>query len=132
MLKINNITKKYGNFVAVDNISLEINSGEVFGFIGHNGAGKTTTIKACCGIHPVDSGDVVINGISVFKNPVEAKKNLAYIPDNPDLYDFLTGVKYLNFVADIYGLSVESRKVEIEKYSQLFGMTDNLNKFLVF
>ncbi len=127
MLKISNLTKKYGDVVAVDNLSLQINPGEVFGFIGHNGAGKTTTIKACCGIHPFNSGEILVNGISVSKNPIEAKKTMAYIPDNPDLYDFLTGIKYLNFVSDVYNLSSIERQTEISKYSELFGLADHLN-----
>ncbi|MBQ3004789.1 MAG: ABC transporter ATP-binding protein [Clostridia bacterium] len=127
MLKISNLTKKYGEVVAVDNLSLQINPGEIFGFIGHNGAGKTTTIKACCGIHPFNCGEILVNGISIAKNPLEAKKVMAYIPDNPDLYDFLTGIKYLNFVADVYNLSSSERQEEISRYSELFGLTDNLN-----
>jgi len=126
MLKISNLTKKYGDTVAVDSLSLNINPGELFGFIGHNGAGKTTTIKACCGIHTFNEGEILINGISITDNPIEAKKNLAYIPDNPDLYDFLTGIKYLNFIADIYNISSEERKNQIDRYADMFGMKDFL------
>ncbi len=130
MLKICNLTKKYDDTLAVDNLSLNINPGELFGFIGHNGAGKTTTIKACCGIHPFDSGEILINGISIADKPIDAKKNIAYIPDNPDLYDFLTGIKYLNFIADVYKISSADRKVEIEKYAELFDMKKNLNDLI--
>ena len=94
MLKITNFTKKYGDTVAVDNLTLEINAGEIYGFIGHNGAGKTTTLKAVVGIHGFDEGEILVNGISVKENPIEAKKQLAYIPDNPDLYDYITSIKH--------------------------------------
>ena len=101
MLKIEHLTKTYGSKKAVDDLSLHIRPGEIYGFIGHNGAGKTTTIKACCGILNFDEGEIAINGKSVRADAVAAKRDLAYIPDNPDLYEFLSGIKYLNFVADI-------------------------------
>ncbi len=99
MLTIKNLTKKYGDKVAVDNLSLEIAPGEIYGFIGHNGAGKTTTIKACCGIIGFDDGEILIDGVSIKDKPLECKRKMAYIPDNPDIYDFLSGIKYLNFIA---------------------------------
>lgn len=127
MLKIENLTKTYGTKKAVDNLSLEINSGEIYGFIGHNGAGKTTTIKACCGILAFDSGEIYIDGLSIKENPVECKKRIAYIPDNPDLYEFMSGMKYLNFIADVYELSKADRVREINKYAEVLGLTNELN-----
>ncbi len=126
MLRIENLTKKYGNKSAVDNLSLHINAGEIYGFIGHNGAGKTTTLKACCGILQFDDGEIYIDGISVRANPIECKKKLAYIPDNPDLYEFMSGIKYLNFVADIFGVSKDERNEKIKKYSDMFELTSDL------
>ena len=127
MLKIENLTKTYGTKTAVDNLSLEINSGEIYGFIGHNGAGKTTTIKACCGILAFDSGEIYIDGLSIKENPVECKKRIAYIPDNPDLYEFMSGMKYLNFIADVYELSKADREREINKYAGILGLADELH-----
>lgn len=126
MLKIENFTKKYGDKKAVDNLSLHIMPGEIYGFIGHNGAGKTTTLKACCGILSFDSGDILIDGVSIKKDPIACKSKIAYIPDNPDLYDFYSGIKYLNFIADIYGISKSDRIRDIEHYAALFKLTDNL------
>lgn len=126
MLKIENLTKKYGEKKAVDNLTLHINAGEIYGFIGHNGAGKTTTLKAAVGILQFDEGNIYVNGISVKKNPVECKKHIAYIPDNPDLYDFMTGIQYLNFVADIYGIDDKTREERIQKYADLFELTSDL------
>lgn len=126
MLRIEQFTKTYGSKVAVDNLSLHIAPGEIFGFIGHNGAGKTTTLKACCGILPFDKGRILVDGHSVTEDPIACKKAIAYVPDNPDLYEFLTGVQYLNFVADIYGISKEERKERIAHFGQLLGMTDDL------
>ena len=125
MLKIVNFTKKYGDKVAVDNLSLEIKNGEICGFIGHNGAGKTTTLKAAIGLLSFDSGEIFIDGISIKERPLEAKKLVAYIPDNPELYDYLTGIKYLNFVADVYGIG-EERNSLIKEYSERLGLTDSL------
>lgn len=125
MLKIEHLTKKYGEKAAVNDLSLEIANGEIYGFIGHNGAGKTTTIKACCGIIDFD-GEITVNGVSVKKSPLECKKMIAYIPDNPDIYEFMTGIKYLNFVADIYGVGKEERESAIHKYSDLFELTGDL------
>ena len=118
MLKINNLTKKYGDKAAVDSLSLHIAPGEIYGFIGHNGAGKTTTLKAAVGILPFDEGEIFIDGISVKDEPLKSKKQLAYIPDNPDLYDYMTGIKYLNFIADIFGVGAADRKRRIEDLSR--------------
>ena len=127
MLKIQSLTKKYGEKVAVDSLSLEIKRGEIFGFIGHNGAGKTTTLKACMGILSIDDGDILIDGISIKESPIEAKRAVAYIPDNPELYDYLSGAKYLSFVADVYGVSIERRESLIKKYADQFGLTSDLS-----
>ena len=126
MLRITNLTKTYGDKVAVDNLSLHIAPGEIFGFIGHNGAGKTTTLKACCGILQFDRGEILVDGKSIKTDPIGCKQVMAYVPDNPDLYEFLTGIQYLNFVADIYGVSRADRIAQIEHYGQLLGMTDDL------
>jgi len=126
MLKISNLTKIYGEKRAVDSLSLEIAPGEIYGFIGHNGAGKTTTIKCCCGILRFEEGEVYVDGISVKENPLECKKIIAYIPDNPDMYEFLSGIDYLNFVADIFGVSVKDREERIKKYADLFELTSDL------
>ena len=128
MLTIKNLTKKYGDKVAVDNLSLEIAPGEIYGFIGHNGAGKTTTIKACCGIIGFDDGEILIDGVSIKDKPLECKRKMAYIPDNPDIYDFLSGIKYLNFIADIYGIPKEEREQKIRKYADMFEITDSLGE----
>ena len=126
MLTISGLTKTYGEKKAVDNLTLHIAPGEICGFIGHNGAGKTTTLKASCGILQFDSGEIHVNGHSIKEDPISAKQSLAYIPDNPDLYDFLTGHQYLNFVADIYGVSTADRQERIRYYGELLGMTDDL------
>ena len=126
MLKIENLTKTYGTKKAVDNLSLHILPGQIYGFIGHNGAGKTTTIKACCGILQGDQGESYINGVSVKTDPLTAKKCLAYIPDNPDLYEFMTGIQFLNFVADIYGVSTDVRQERIRRYADIFELTQDL------
>jgi ABC-2 type transport system ATP-binding protein len=126
MLSISHLTKKYGETVAVDDLTLEIANGEIYGFIGHNGAGKTTTIKAVAGILGFDSGEIRIGGLSIKDNPLECKKRMAYIPDNPDLFDYMSGIKYLNFVADVYGVSAEDRQERIRKYADAFELTDSL------
>ena len=126
MLSISHLTKKYGETVAVDDLSLEIKAGEIYGFIGHNGAGKTTTIKAVVGILGFDGGEITINGISVKADPIACKKMIAYIPDNPDLYDFMSGIKYLNFIADIFGVSAIDRQERIRKYADAFELTADL------
>ena len=126
MLKIENLTKSYGEKRAVDDLSLHIRPGEIYGSIGHNGAGKTTTIKAACGILQYDSGEIFIDGVSIKKDPIRAKASLAYIPDNPDLYDFMTGIQFLNFVADVFGVTENSRKERIRKYGDAFELTADL------
>lgn len=126
MLRIENLTKTYGEKRAVDNLSLHIALGEIYGFIGHNGAGKTTTLKAVVGILQFDKGEVFIKGESIRKNPLACKQKIAYIPDNPDLYEFMTGIKFLNFIADIFGVPEEKRQERIRKYADLFEMTENL------
>lgn len=126
MLRIENLTKTYGEKRAVDNLSLHIAPGEIYGFIGHNGAGKTTTLKAVVGILQFDKGEVFIKGESIRKNPLACKQKIAYIPVNPDLYEFMTGIKFLNFIADIFGVPEEKRQERIRKYADLFEMTENL------
>ena len=126
MLNISHLTKTYGEKKAVDDLSLHIAPGEIYGFIGHNGAGKTTTIKAVVGILQYDEGEITIDGVSVKDDPIACKKKIAYIPDNPDLYDFMSGIKYLNFVADIFGVSAEDRRERIKKYADMFELTDDL------
>lgn len=126
MLKINNLTKIFGDKKAVDNLTLHINPGEIYGFIGHNGAGKTTTIKCCCGILQFDQGEIYIDGMSVKDNPLGCKQKIAYIPDNPDLYDFMTGIQFLNFVADVFGVSSDARDSRIQKYADMFEITGDL------
>ncbi len=126
MLKIEHLTKRYGDKVAVDDLSLEIKSGEIYGFIGHNGAGKTTTIKCSCGLLEFDQGEIYVDGISIKEDPIECKKRLSYLPDNPDLYDFMPGIKYLGFVADIYGMDPKDRDEQIHKLSDMFDITKDL------
>jgi ABC-2 type transport system ATP-binding protein len=126
MLKIENLTKTYGEKKAVDNLSLHICPGEIYGFIGHNGAGKTTTLKACCGILQYDSGEIEIDGVSMKQDPITCKGKIAYIPDNPDLYEFMTGIQFLNFVADVFGVSADDRKERIKNYADAFEITSDL------
>ncbi|MBR5713634.1 MAG: ABC transporter ATP-binding protein [Clostridia bacterium] len=126
MLKINNLTKSYGSKKAVDGLSLHINAGEIYGFIGHNGAGKTTTLKCVTGIMRFDEGDIEICGIPIKEKPTDCKRLIAYIPDNPDLYEFMTGIKFLNFVADIYGIDSATRDERISKYSDLLELKSDL------
>ena len=126
MLRINNLTKIYGEKKAVDNLSLHIQKGEIYGFIGHNGAGKTTTIKSCCGILKFDEGEIFVDGASIKDHPLECKQTIAYIPDNPDLYEFLSGIKYLNFIADVYKVSTQDREARIKKYADMFQITSDL------
>lgn len=130
MLQIKNLTKRYGDKLAVDNLSLHIMPGEIYGFIGHNGAGKTTTIKACTGILNFEEGDILIDGVSIKEKPLECKKQIAYIPDNPDMYDFMTGIGYLNFIADIFGVPEEVRDELIDKYADAFEIKDNLGQLI--
>lgn len=126
MLRIEGLTKTYGDKKAVDSLSLHIGRGEVYGFIGHNGAGKTTTLKACMGLLQFDGGEIYVDGRSVKEYPLESKRDMAYIPDNPELYPFLSGIKYLNFVADVYGVSADDRNARIAKYAEAFGLTEDL------
>ena len=126
MLKIQNLTKYYGDKKAVDDLTLHIASGEIFGFIGHNGAGKTTTLKSVVGILQFDQGEIYIDGKSVKEQPLECKRVLAYIPDNPDLYDYMSGIKYLNFIADVFGISEADRAERIARYADAFELTDDL------
>lgn len=127
MLLINNLSKTYkGGKKAVDNISLKVEAGDIFGFIGHNGAGKSTTIKSIVGVIEFEEGEIFIDGHSVKKEPLACKKVTAYIPDNPDLYEHLTGIQYLNFIADIYGISAAVREEKIKRYGDTFEITGNL------
>ena len=130
MLEIKNYTKKYGNFIAVDNLSLTVNSGEIYGFIGHNGAGKSTTIKSVVGTLAFEGGDILIDGMSVKTNPLECKKITAYVPDNPDIYEYLTGIQYLNFVCDIFKIGNVERNEKIARYSSLFEIQGNLGDLI--
>ncbi|MBQ8162964.1 MAG: ABC transporter ATP-binding protein [Clostridia bacterium] len=130
MLKIEGLTKIYGEKKAVDNLSIHIKAGEMYAFIGHNGAGKTTTIKSACGILNFEEGEIFVDGISIKENPIECKKRIAYLPDNPDLYEFMSGTKFLNFISDIYGISKAEREEKIKKYSEMFEISDNLNQLI--
>ena len=126
MLNIEHLAKAYGEKKAVDDLSLHIVPGEIYGFIGHNGAGKTTTLKSVAGILQFDEGEITIDGISIKENPLECKRRFAYIPDNPDLYDYMTGIKYLNFIADIFGVGAGERQERIRKYADAFELTADL------
>ena len=126
MLYIDHLTKTFGEKKAVDDLSLHIAPGEIYGFIGHNGAGKTTTLKSVVGIQQFDAGEITIGGRSIKTDPVACKKMLAYIPDNPDLYEFMTGIQYLNFIADIFGVEAEKRQERIRRYADLFELTSDL------
>ncbi len=130
MLQIEHLTKRYGTKLAVDDLSLHIRKGEIYGFIGHNGAGKTSTIKACAGIMDFDAGEIKIDGISLKENPLAAKQRMAYLPDNPDLYEFYTGIKYLNFIADIYRVPQTEREQKIRYYADLFEITADLGQLI--
>ena len=126
MLRIDHLTKTYGEKKAVDDLSLHIAPGEIYGFIGHNGAGKTTTLKSIAGILQFDAGDIRIGGTSIREDPLACKRMMAYIPDNPDLYEYMTGIKYLNFIADIFGVSADERQARIRDYAGRFELTDDL------
>ena len=128
LLRIEHLTKTYGDKKAVDDLSLDTQPGEIFGFIGHNGAGKSTTLKSAVGILKFDAGEIMINGKNIREQPVACKKELAYIPDNPDLYDFMSGIKYLNFIGDIFGVPARERQERIRKYADLFELTDDLGQ----
>ena len=126
MLRIENLTKSYNDKKAVDGLTLHIQAGELYGFIGHNGAGKTTTLKACCGILNFEEGEIFVDGESVKKNPLACKKKIAYIPDNPELYGFMKGIQYLHFVGDIYEVPTDVRQARIRKYADAFELTEAL------
>ncbi|MFQ6794320.1 ABC transporter ATP-binding protein [Thomasclavelia sp.] len=126
MLKIEHLSKRYGEKKAVDDLSLHIKAGQIYGFIGHNGAGKTTTLKSIAGILQFDQGDILIDGKSIKQEPIACKQIMAYIPDNPDLYEYLSGIKYLNFIGDIYGIDLTKRQERIKKYSEMFEIADSL------
>ena len=126
MLDIQHLTKTYGEKKAVDDLTLHIAPGEIYGFIGHNGAGKTTTLKAVVGILQFDSGDITIGGRSIKTEPLACKREIAYIPDNPDLYDYMTGIKYLHFIADVFGVDAQTRQERIRRYADTFELTDDL------
>ena len=128
MLKIEHLTKTYGDKKAVDDLSLHILPGEIYGFIGHNGAGKTTTLKSVAGILQFDAGEIMIDGNSVRNQPLACKKEIAYIPDNPDLYEFMTGIQYLNFIADVFAVDAATRQERIRKYGDLFELTGDLGQ----
>ncbi len=127
MIEIKNVTKRYGDKKAVDNVSFTVNDGDIFAFIGHNGAGKTTLIKAMVGIHDFDEGDIIIDGMSIKENPVECKKLMAFVPDNPETYEQMKAIDYINFICDMYEVDTETRKKNIQKYAKLFEMEDKLN-----
>ena len=131
MLEINGLTKTYkGGKKAVDNISLHVDSGDIFGFIGHNGAGKSTTIRCIVGVLGFDEGDIFVDGVSVRDNPLEAKKRIAYIPDNPDIYDYLTGIQYLTFIADIFDIPKSTRGERIDRYAKAFEIEGDLGRLI--
>ena len=127
MIKISHVTKKYGEKKALDDVSFEVDDGEIFAFIGHNGAGKTTLIKAMTGIHDFDKGEILINGKSIRKDPVACKKEIAYVPDNPELYENMRAIQFINFICDMYEIDLERRGKNIQKYAEMFEMTQNLN-----
>ena len=126
MLNIQHLTKGYGGKKAVDDLSLHIRPGEIYGFIGHNGAGKTTTLKSCCGILQFDGGDILVDGVSIRTDPMACKRRLAYIPDNPDLYEYMTGIQYLHFIADVFGVPAAERAERIRRYGDAFELTGDL------
>lgn len=126
MIKISHVTKKYGSKKALDDVSFEVNDGEIFAFIGHNGAGKTTLIKSIVGIHEFDEGEILINGKSIKKEPIECKKVMAYVPDNPELYENMKAVDFINFICDMYEVSVATREKNIRRFAEMFEMTESL------
>ena len=128
MIEIKNVTKKYGNNVALKNVSFNIEDGEIFAFIGHNGAGKTTLIKALVGIHKIDEGDILINGKSINSDPIACKKEMAFVPDNPELYEQMKAINFIDFICDMYEVSQEVREKNIKKYAKMFEMEDHLNE----
>ena len=126
MIEIKNVTKKYGNKKALNNVSFDVNDGEIFAFIGHNGAGKTTLIKAIMGIHDFDEGEIIINRKSIKANDIECKKEMAFVPDNPELYENMTAIDFINFICDMYEVPEKERKKNIEKYAKMFEIKNNL------
>ena len=126
MIEIKNVTKKYGNKMSLDDVSFTVNDGDIFAFIGHNGAGKTTLIKSIVGIHDFDDGDILIDGISIKDNPIECKKIMAFVPDNPETYEHMKAIDYINFICDMYDIDTKTREVNIKKYAKLFNMEDKL------
>lgn len=128
MLKIDHFTKSYGDKKAVDDLSLHILPGEIYGFIGHNGAGKTTTLKSVAGIMRFDQGEILVDGVSMKKEPMACKKKIAYIPDNPDLYDFMTGMQYLNFVGNVFDVDTQQRRERVKELADAFELTADLNQ----
>ncbi len=131
MLNISHLTKTYpGSDKGVKDLTLHVEAGDLYAFIGHNGAGKTTTLKAVCGIHDYSGGDVLIDGINIKAEPLKAKRKMAYIPDNPDLFEYLTGIQYLNFIADIFSIPADERKTSIEKYAEAFEITPSLGELI--
>ena len=126
MIEIKNVTKKYGGKKAVDNVSFNVEDGFIFAFIGHNGAGKTTLIKSIVGIHDFDEGDILIDGMSIKEKPVECKKLMAYVPDNPETYEHMKAIDYINFICDMYDIDTETREKNIKKYAKIFEMEDKL------
>ena len=131
MLRIENLTKHYpGSDKGVTDLSLHIAPGDLYAFIGHNGAGKTTTLKAIVGIHDFEEGEIFVDGVSIKKDPIECKRRFAYIPDNPDLYEYLTGIQYLNFIADVFGVDAQDRQSRIEKYADAFEITASLGDLI--
>ena len=127
MIEIKNVTKKYGSNIAINNVSFNVNDGEIFAFIGHNGAGKTTLIKAIVGIHKFDEGDILINGKSIKDDPIACKKEMAFVPDNPELYEQMKAIDFINFICDIYEVPQDIREKNIKKYAKLFEIEENLN-----
>ena len=126
MIEIKNVTKKYGNKIALDDVSFTVNDGDIFAFIGHNGAGKTTLIKSIVGIHDFDDGDILIDGISIKDNPIECKKIMAFVPDNPETYEHMRAIDFINFICDMYDIDTKTREENIKKYSKIFDMEDKL------
>ena len=127
MIEIKNVTKKYGKKIALKDVSFDVDDGEIFAFIGHNGAGKTTLIKAIVGIHEFDKGDILINGKSIKDNPVECKREMAFVPDNPELYENMKAIDFIDFICDMYKVDQETREKNIKKYAKLFEIEENLN-----
>ena len=130
MIEIKKVSKKYGNKVALNNVNFKVEDGEIFAFIGHNGAGKTTLIKAITGIHEFDEGEIFINGKSIVDNPIECKKEMAYMPDNPELYENMKAIDFINFICDMYEIDQETREKNIKKYAELFEIDNNLNDLI--